>query len=134
MLAAGPLRIGSLAVEVAGVHHGAGSLAFRISSGDGPGLVYSGDCGRATDLDPLVRSGDVLLCEVSFGPGPVPPDAAHLDGPTVAALATRTGASRILLTHLLMGFDEAATIASVSAGFDGPVALVAPGDRIDLNS
>ncbi len=133
VLGPGSLGIGSLAVEVAGVHHGAGSLAFRVSAGDGPGLVYSGDCGRASDLDPLIRPGDVLLCEVSFGPGPVPPDAAHLDGPTVGALATRTGASRVLLTHLLMGFDEAETIASVRAGFAGPVALVAPGDRIDLD-
>ena len=38
----------------------------------GPGLVYSGDCGRADDLVPLVRPGDVLLAEASFGPGPVP--------------------------------------------------------------
>jgi hypothetical protein len=32
-----------------------------------------------------------------------------------------------------MGFDEAATVASVSAGFSGPVRLVAPGDRVDLD-
>lgn len=127
VLAPGLLRIGSLSVEVASVHHGAGSLAFRVSGEDGPGLVYSGDCGRASDLDPLIQPGDTLLCEVSFGPGPVPPDAAHLDAPTVGTLATRTRASRVLLTHLLMGFDEAETIASVAAAFDGPVALVQPG-------
>lgn len=127
VLTAGSLRIGSLAVEVANVHHGAGSVGFRIAGTHGLGLVYSGDCGRASDLDPLVRPGDVLLCEVSFGPGPVPQDAAHLDGPAVGSLAARTGASRVLLTHLLMGFDEAETVASVKAGFDGPVALVQPG-------
>ena len=33
----------------------------------------------------------VLLTEVSFGPGPVPPGAGHLDGPAVGALAARTG-------------------------------------------
>ena len=53
------------------------SYGFRLAPGDGgadvPGLVYSGDCGRAEDLDALVRPGDTLLCEVSFGPGPVVP-------------------------------------------------------------
>ena len=53
----------------------------RSTAATGPGLVYSGDCGRAMDLAPLVRPGDTLLTEVSFGPGPVPVDALHLDGP-----------------------------------------------------
>ncbi len=45
----------------------------------------------------------------------------------VGELAARTGAGRVLLTHLQMGFDRAATVASVQAGFDGPVDLVDPG-------
>ena len=32
-----------------------------------------------------------------------------------------------------LGFDEAATIASVRARFDGPVALVWPGDRFVID-
>jgi ribonuclease BN (tRNA processing enzyme) len=61
-------------------------------------------------------------------PGPVVAGAEHLDGPAVAALARRTGAGRVLLTHLQMGFDREATVASVVAGFDGgPVTLVDPG-------
>ena len=92
-----------------------------------PSLVYSGDCGRSEDLDPLIHPGDTLLCEVSFGPGPVIPGANHLDGPMVGDLARRTRAGRVLLTHLQMGFDREATIESVSARFDGPVELVDPG-------
>ena len=92
--------------------------------GGGPGLVYSGDCGRAEDLDVLVQRDDTLLVEVSFGPGPVPPGAAHLDGPVVGALAARTNAGQVLLTHLQMGFDDAATIDSVRERYDGPVTLV----------
>ena len=42
------------------------------------------------------------------------------------------GASRVLLTHLLMGCDVAATIASVKAHFDGPVELVEPGFEAEL--
>jgi ribonuclease BN (tRNA processing enzyme) len=128
----GVARIGSMVVSVAPVTHAAPSFAFRLSSNNGSGLVYTGDCGRAEDLDALIRPGDALLAEVSFGPGPVPPDAAHLDGPTVGSLAARNRVGRVILTHLLMGFDEAGTIASVRTIYGGPVTLVRPGDAFTL--
>jgi ribonuclease BN (tRNA processing enzyme) len=128
----GATRIGSLRVAMARVTHNGNSYGFRVSGATGPGLVYSGDCGRAGDLDPLIEPGDTLLSEVSFGPGPVPADAAHLDGPGIAALASRTGIGRVLLTHLLMGFDASETLASVRAGYGGPVDLVQPGDRFTI--
>ena len=76
----------------------------------------------------------MLLSEVSFGPGPVPADAQHLDGPIVGDLAARTGAGRVLLTHLQMGFDRDATVASVRSRYDGPVELVDPGMRFTLGT
>ena len=111
--------------------HTDSSFGFRVSPADAPdarGLVYSGDCGRAEDLDALARPGDTLLCEVSFGPGPVVAGAEHLDGPMVGDLARRVRAGRVLLTHLQMGYDRGATVDSVRARFDGgPVELVDPG-------
>jgi ribonuclease BN (tRNA processing enzyme) len=91
--------------------------------------VYSGDCGAADDLRPLIRPGDVLLVEASFGPGPMPEAGIHLDGPAVGALATATGASRVLLTHILAGYDRDATVEAVRAAYTGPVEEVSPGDR-----
>jgi ribonuclease BN (tRNA processing enzyme) len=128
----GTQRVGDLVIETARVWHTEDSYAFRVSTGRDAGLVYSGDCGRASDLEALIEPGDVLLAEVSFGAGPVPEGAAHLDGPGVGALATRCGISRVLLTHLLMGFDEAATVTAVEEAFSGPVALVNPGDSIRI--
>lgn len=129
----GTLTIGPFEVEVAKVRHTEDSYAFRVSTG-GIGIVYSGDCGEAEDLEPLIRPMDLLLTEVSFGPGPVPPGAEHLDGPAVGALARRTGVSSVLLTHLQMGFDPDETVASVEATFDGPVSLLEPGDRLAIAS
>ena len=128
----GGRTIGPFAVRTGLVTHTDESYGIRVSVGGGSGLVYSGDCGRAEDLDPLIRAGDVLLVEVSFGPGPVPADAAHLAGPEVGRLADRTGAGSVLLTHLLMAQDREATLASVRATFDGPVRFVDPGDRITI--
>ena len=126
-LVAGHRSVAPFEVEAARVTHTNDSYAFRLADGAGPGLVYSGDCGRAADLAPLLGAGDTLLVEVSFGPGPVPPGAAHLDGPAVGALAATAGAGRVLLTHLQMGFDPLATIDTVRARFGGPVELVEPG-------
>ena len=124
--------IGSLVVEGRLVAHTNESYAIRVSAPDGPGLVYSGDCGQADDLVPLIRPGDTLLAEVSFGPGPVPPGVLHLDGPAVGRLAAATGVGRVLLTHLQMGFDAADTLASVRARYPGPVTFVWPGSQAEI--
>jgi len=130
-LTEGAQVIGSFDLVVGRVRHTDSSYGFRVAPADSApdvaGLVYSGDCGRAEDLDALARPGDALLCEVSFGPGPIIPGPEHLDGPAVGELARRVKAARVLLTHIQMGFDRAATVESVRARFDGPVELVDPG-------
>lgn len=128
-LTEGRASIGFFDVSAGLVTHTRESYAFRVSVGGGRGFVYTGDCGRADDLRALVLPGDVLLAEVSFGPGPVPAGAQHLDGPAVGALAASTGAARVLLTHLQMGFDPGETVRSVEARFGGAVEFVRPGFR-----
>ena len=130
----GTRTIGDVTVEARKVTHTDDSHAYRVApaSGVGPGLVYTGDCGRAEDIDALIRPGDTLLSEVSFGPGPAPQGGPHLDGPAVGALAGRTGVGAVLLTHLQMGFDETATIDAVRDAYGGPITLVTPGDRFAI--
>jgi ribonuclease BN (tRNA processing enzyme) len=130
----GQQRIGPFEITSRLVTHTAESYAFRVADpGGGPGLVYSGDCGRASDLAPLIQPGDTLLTEVSFGAGPVPEGALHLDGPAVGELAHATAPARVLLTHLQMGFDVGATIDAVRGRFDREVELVTPGFRIAIS-
>ncbi len=126
--------VGSLEIETRRVYHTDDSYAFRVAvAGASTGFVYTGDCGRAEDVVPLACPGDTLLSEVSFGPGPGDPGAAHLDGPSVGWLADRTRVSRVLLTHLQMGFDRDETVDSVRSAFDGPVELVDPGFTASLH-
>jgi ribonuclease BN (tRNA processing enzyme) len=135
-LAAGSVAVpkAGLTVEAAPVTHRDESFGFRVApdGGGGPGLVFSGDCGRASDLEPLIRPGDALLSEVSFGTGPVPVPDLHLDADAVGDLAARSGVSRVLLTHLQMGYDREAREEAFRARFDGPVELVSPGDDLTL--
>jgi ribonuclease BN (tRNA processing enzyme) len=133
--AEGQVKVGPFVVESRRVTHTGDSYATRITlaaAANGPAIVYSGDCGRASDLAPLIRPGDVLLCEVAFGPGPVPVPDLHFDGPAVGRLAAATGVSQVLLTHLQMKRDPAATLAATRAEYGGPVSLVRDGDRIAI--
>jgi len=132
-LTVGSLAIEAIKVEARLVTHTNESYGFRVAAATAEGgLVYSGDCGRADDLAPLIKPGDTLLSEVSFGPGPVAPGAAHLNSEAVGELAASTGAGRVLLTHLQMGNDERATVEAVRARFNGPIELVEPGSRLEI--
>jgi ribonuclease BN (tRNA processing enzyme) len=132
----GWLQVGPILVESRRVTHTSDSFATRVTlvaESGGSALVYSGDCGRAADLAPLIQPGDVLLCEVAFGPGPVPVPDLHLDGTAVGRLAAQTRVSRVLLTHLQMRRDPAATLAAVQAEYGGPVSLVIDGERVAIS-
>jgi ribonuclease BN (tRNA processing enzyme) len=138
-LAEGVRRIGPFELEARRVPHTEESYAFRISvaveAADAPptpGLVYSGDCGRADALVPLIRPGDTLLCEASFGAGTVPPGAQHLTAMDAARAASTGGAARLLLTHVQMGFSRADALAAAQAVFSGPTQLVTEGDRFEI--
>lgn len=131
-LSEGTWTIGPFELEARRVTHSEESYGFRVSTGVGHGLVYSGDCGVADDLLALIRPGDTLLSEVAFGPGPVPPGAQHLDGPAVAWVARRAGVASLLLMHLQMGYDPAETIASIRPAYDGPVGFVWPGEDLEV--
>jgi ribonuclease BN (tRNA processing enzyme) len=131
----GHVRVGPFDIESRRVAHTADSFGTRVtlaSTPGGPALVYSGDCGRASDLAPLIRPGDVLLSEVAFGPGPVPASDLHLDGTAVGRLVAETRVSRVLLTHLQMHRDPTATLAAVHAEYSGAVSLVIDGERVKI--
>ena len=147
-LSAGTMRLGPFEVEARLVTHTDESYAFRVSvaSGSGPeapagagpgapagpGLVYSGDCGRAGDLVPLIRPGDTVLAEASFGGGTVPAGAEHLNAAAAGGAASAGQAARLLLTHVQMGFDRGEALAAAQSTFAGPVQLVTEGDRFSV--
>jgi ribonuclease BN (tRNA processing enzyme) len=160
-LSEGAHRIGPFEVEVRRVSHTDESYAFCVSvavaddasagagagqsgagagqsgagagqSGAGAGLVYSGDCSRVEDLIPLIRAGDTLLSEASFGAGPVVPGAHHITSGDAARAASTGGATRLLLTHILPSRSRTAILDAAQAAFAGPVQLVTEGDRFEV--
>lgn len=134
-LAPGTVRIGSLDVTVARVTHTESSFAFRLAPAGrsgAPGLVYSGDCGEPGELAALLRPGDTLLAEASFGALPVPDGLAHLDAAGAAVAARDGGAARLILTHLLPEADPRASLRVAVGLFHGETRMAEPGLTIDL--
>lgn len=134
--------IGPFGVEACRVRHAGESVAYRVDVTDAggsdasgaraaTGIVYSGDIADAADLAPLIRPGDLLLAEASFGPGPTPTGMPHLDAPTVGRLARDTGVGQLVLTHIRMGSDHADTLEAARREFGGPTYLARPGGRFE---
>lgn len=129
----GSLSIGDLTVEAREVTHALNSHAFRITAkSGGRGLVYSGDCGRAADLRPLIVAGDTLLCEAFWGMSEAEEGAQHLTAADAAWVARDGGAARLILTHIPDAHDPLASVRSAARSFDGEVLLARPGLHIDI--
>jgi ribonuclease BN (tRNA processing enzyme) len=158
-LTEGAQRVGPFEVEVRRVAHTDESYAFRVSvaagagtgaagagsgavgagaegaagsHGAAAGLVYSGDCARVDDLAPLIRPGDTVLSEATFGAGPVAPGAQHITSGDVARVAAQCGAALLLLTHVLSTHSRNGMLSSARAAFAGPIQLVTEGDRFEI--
>jgi ribonuclease BN (tRNA processing enzyme) len=114
----GTFELGALRVEARPVTHALNSFGFRVTNAalpeERPGLVYSGDCGRPAEVLALVRLGDTLLCEASWGSSEtVAEEAAHLTARQTAEIARDGQAARSVFT--------------------GPVELAAPGMTVDIS-
>ena len=128
-LVEGIREIGPFIVQVHPVTHSLHSYAFRVTTvaePGGPGLVYSGDCGRADDLLPLIHKGDTVLCEAFWSTLEPIPSANHLSAVQAADVARRGGAAHLILTHILDAHDPAAALRAASEVFSGPLELAEP--------
>lgn len=134
-LAPGHRQVGPLDLEARSVTHSLMSYAFRVADParpGHPGLVYSGDCGRADDLLPLIHPNDTLLCEAFWSTLEPVPSAMHLSATQAADLARKSEAGRLILTHILDAHDPAAALEAARAVFPGPVLLAEPDLVVDI--
>jgi ribonuclease BN (tRNA processing enzyme) len=131
-LTSGPLRIGPFDVTVDRVNHPVETYGVRLTH-NGRVLTYSADTAMCEALLRLADRADVFLCEASYLDGrPNPPDL-HLTGGEAGAVATKAGVGRLLLTHLVAAWGDAAeTLEAAGAAFCGPVTLVRTGDTYDV--
>jgi ribonuclease BN (tRNA processing enzyme) len=128
--------VGPFDIQAHPVTHSERSHAFRVTLASdpmGPALVYSGDCGVASDLLPLVRPGDTLLCEAFWSTLEPIPAAMHLTAAEAAGVAKETGASQLILTHVLDAHDPHAAVLAAREVYHGPVSLAEVGLAVELD-
>jgi ribonuclease BN (tRNA processing enzyme) len=95
---------------------------MRVSAG-GRTITYSADSGLCQSLIDLAQGVDLFLCEASYLDGEDNPPDVHLTGRQAAEHATRAGAGRLLLTHLVPWGDEDRTLAEAHSGYDSDITV-----------
>lgn len=131
-LRTGRLRIGPFTVTVAPMIHPVEAFGFRLEC-DGAAIAYSGDTGECDALVELARGVDLLLAEASFLDAPDLPTDLHLTARQAAEHATRAGAGRLVLTHLVPWNDPVRTLSQARAsGYRGGIELASQGAVYDL--
>lgn len=126
-----PVRFGTVEVTPVRVNHPVESYGLRLEAG-GRVLAYTGDTDSCPALADLGRDADLMLAEASFQEGRDSVPDVHLTGLRAGQAAAGAGARRLLLTHLPVWTDPDVVLAEARSAYDGPVEVVAPGQRYEL--
>ena len=105
------------------------TLGCRIESG-GRVFAYSADTGPAADFERLAGGADLFVCEATYQESDEEWEG-HLTATQAAAIASRVGARRLVLTHLPPGRDHGLSLAEAQAAA-GDVALQLAVDGLQL--
>jgi ribonuclease BN (tRNA processing enzyme) len=115
----GVRNLGAYTLTAAGVPHIESSLAYRIDAG-GKSLVYSGDTDYSEALIELARGADALILECAL-PDENLKRSGHLTPGEVIDIANRSGAKRIIVTHLYPACDEMKVVERIRKGVKAKV-------------
>jgi ribonuclease BN (tRNA processing enzyme) len=126
----GAMTLGPFEITTATTNHPVECHALRVSAA-GRSLVYSADTGRSDALVELARDVDLFLCEASWEDGDNP-EGVHLSGREAGEHATRAGAKRLVLTHVVAWSDAEAIRAEAKASYDGDLAVAQCGTTYQI--
>lgn len=122
----GTVSFGPFAVEAFPVAHPVTAYALRITAGDRV-IAYSGDTGPCAGLEDAARDSDLLLAEAAFTDARDNPPDLHLTGSQAGEAATRSGARRLVLTHVPAWHDPHVALQEATGTFTGPIELARTG-------
>jgi ribonuclease BN (tRNA processing enzyme) len=126
------VRIGPFVVTPERVNHPVETYGMRIEH-DGRVLAYSADTAPCDALHRIAHNADLFLCEASYIDGEENPPDLHLTGRDAGEAATKAGAARLVLTHLVAAWgSEAATYDAATSTFHGPVEIARAGARYEI--
>jgi ribonuclease BN (tRNA processing enzyme) len=125
------LEVGRLALTFAATAHRGLCCAIRVSDG-GAAVVYGADGSPSEALEQLAGAADLLILEATYAEDTATASSqGHMTALQAGALASRAGAQRLVLTHLIPG-DHDRLLALARAEFPGEVALAREGLSYEL--
>jgi ribonuclease BN (tRNA processing enzyme) len=106
------------------------AVGYRIEAG-GAVLAYTGDSGPCEEVVEMSRDADLLVAEATYQ------DASsqaffHMSATQAAQHATRAGARRLMLTHILPTLDREISREEAAMAFDGVIDLAEDGMTIEI--
>jgi ribonuclease BN (tRNA processing enzyme) len=125
-LSVGELEIGPFRITTDHVNHPVETFGFRVEHA-GWRLAYSADTGESAALVRLAEGADLLLCEASFQEAKGNPPNLHLSARQAGEHATRAGAGRLVLTHLVPWNDRERSLSDAAAAYHGPLSAATSG-------
>ncbi len=124
--------LGGLRLRFALTAHSVPTVGVRMEAG-GRSLAYSADTGPGGGVPGLAAAADVFLCEATYqeprGRHEYP---YHLTAAQAGAMASDTGARRLVITHLPPSLDPTASADEAAASYGGPVEVAVPGLGVEL--
>ena len=130
-VATGTLQLGPLAITSVRSNHPVECHALRLEAG-GRTLAYTADTGASQAVVDLARDVDLLLSEATWPHDTAAPPDLHLSGTEAGEHATRAGARRLLLTHLVPWADPARVLAEARRTYAGPLEAATRGRSYDV--
>ncbi len=127
----GKVGFGPFVVEPIEVEHPVPAFGLRVTA-DGRTLGYSGDTGPCAGLDAVAADVDLLLAEASFSSRHQNPAKLHLTGAEGGDSAARSGARRLVLTHVPPWGDPQDALAEARTTYDGDIALATAGAMFEV--
>lgn len=123
--------LGGLKVTTAKMNHTLDTVGYRFDAGN-QSIVISGDLTYSDSLISLARNADVLVMDsgasiartggMRRAGGGEQHNEAHSSLSEICAMAQKSGARKIVLTHIAPGdVDEAATAKAIGEAFKGEV-------------
>jgi ribonuclease BN (tRNA processing enzyme) len=132
-----PVRIGPFTVTPVRVRHPVESYGLRVEGPAHDGrqrvLAYTGDTDDCPALDDLARDADLLLAEAAFHEGrDEGVRGIHLTGRRAGQVAARTGAARLVLTHVPPWNDADLALREAREVYDGPLDVAMTGAVLEV--
>lgn len=126
----GSLTISDFTLTFAPTAHAIPCWAIRVHSTDNSGdLFYTADTGADGDLADLAAGAAVVLSEATATPDADPAriHALHMTPQQAASIASKAGATHLVLTHMWEEYGPESFLETVRGDYTGRLTLAKPG-------